>query len=176
MSKILGIFVAGLLVCSSQAFAQAPPDWASQIKPGRLLFVTTTTGEHVEGDVSQVSSEAVVLKTPAGMKSVPYRDVRKVEKRDGVSNGFWTGVGIGFAGGAGLLFLCREGACGTERGAGVRRVGGVLGPALFGGLIGWGIDGAIKGRQTVFDAERFDATLSVSPARGGFAAHVAITW
>ena len=166
------VAVAIVLFCAATAQAQ-PPDWSYKVQLGKHVFVTTDKGERVEGLAGQVTPEGILVATPAGVRTVSYRDMRKVEKRDAL----WTGAAIGgftgFALGLAVIIAddghCSSQACRSEEAS--VPVGG----ALYGALIGWGIDALVKGRTTIYDRER-PVSVGVAPRRGGAVATITARW
>lgn len=142
-----------LMLAPCSAFAQsAPPAWASKVKFGRPLFLTTASGERVEGTAGQVTGDAVVVATPAGIRTVPHADIVKVQKRDSL----WTGPAYGAGAGLvlGLLVLADDDTCPDSSAACRDEAGAVaVGMAMYGALIGWGIDALIKNRTTIFERQ-----------------------
>ena len=68
------IIGALLLMFSAQApstaGAQTSADWMLKVKPGTPIFVTTVTGEVVEGISGRVRSDSMVVSTRAGVRIV----------------------------------------------------------------------------------------------------------
>ena len=153
------------------ALAQGPPEWTTKLQLGKPVFLTTESGERVEGIAGQLTADAVVVSTPVGIRTVPYRELRRAEKRDSI----WTGVAIGSATGAviGITAVaqadCTTSRCAAESG------GAIIGAAIYGALIGWGIDALVKGRTTVFRSAA-GPTLAIAPRRGGLSASAVFTW
>lgn len=160
------------LLLPATAWAQPLPDWTSCVQIGKPLFVTTTSGDRVDGIAGQVADDGVVVATPVGVRTVRYADIGKVEKRDSV----WSGVAIGAAVGLGIGTIwranidCATPACSNE--ANVVISGG----AFYGAVIGWGIDAALKGRQTLYRRTPALAPISFSVRPRGFAARAVIAW
>ena len=165
-----GLTALLVLACASSAHAQ-PPDWTLKIKLGQPIFITTESGERVEGAAGQITPDGVLVATPAGVRTVNYRDLRRAEKRDARWTGAAIGAGVGFA--LGLLALatddsdCRN--CNGEEAA------VPMGGAMYGALIGWGIDALVKGRTTLYDRER-PVDVAIAPKRGGVVATITARW
>jgi hypothetical protein len=168
--------VVALLFCASPVFAQQVPDWTTTVKLGRPLFVTLFSGERVEGIAGTVAPEGISVATPAGVKTVHYGDMRRVEKRDGPWNGIWIGTAIGT--GLGIAAALSDDGCQTDFGVRVCSdvsAGYVVAGSVYGALIGWGVDTLIKGRSTVFDnAGATKISFAASPQ--GVSARVSLRW
>lgn len=164
------------LVCCAPltALAQRAPDWTQKIKLGKPLFVTLDNGVRVEGTAGSVSLDGIVVATPVGVRTVTYGDIRKVERRDSLWNGVWIGAAVG--GALGLAVMLDDSTC-PDRTAGCRSEAAVapVGGALYGALIGWGVDALVKGRTTIFKGEQ-GPRLSVAAAPGGVSAHLTVGW
>lgn len=173
--RICRFFLLALLAgVPSEALAQAPPDWTLGIDLGKPLFVTLANGERMEGTAGSVSADGVVVATPVGVLTARFTDIRKVERRDPVRNGVWIGAAVGAALGVALALddaSCPYDADGCGSGAAVIPVGG----ALYGALIGWGIDTLIKGRTTLVDTSRAPR-VSVAAGPKGVTARLMVSW
>lgn len=162
------MMVVGLPVAS----AAQPPKWTEQVQLGKPIFVTTHAGDRVDGVAGQVTVEGLVISTPVGIRTVTYREMRHAQKRDAL----WTGAAIGAAVGAGLgIAVIANSDCGSSQQCGAEEGGVVIGGALYGALIGWGLDALVKGKTTLFQSEG-TTSVSVVPRRGGLAARATFTW
>lgn len=173
--RICRFFLLALLAgVPSEALAQAAPDWTLGIRLGKPLFVTLSNGARVEGTAGSVSAEGLEVATPVGVRTARFADIRRVEVRDSVRNGIWIGAGVGAALGVAAALddaTCpfNSGGCGSE--AAVLPVGA----ALYGALIGWGIDTLIKGRTALVDTSSAPR-VSVAAGPTGVAARVMVSW
>lgn len=161
-----------MLGLPAAALAQPLPDWAARAQIGKPLFVTTTSGERVEGVLGQLSPDGVVVATPAGVRTVPYDEIGKVEKRDSV----WSGVAIGTAVGLGIGSLLRANVDCDTRACAAEANALVSGGAFYGAAIGWGIDKALKGRQTLFESRRPASRVFFNIQRDGIGMRAVMTW
>lgn len=172
------IIGALLLMFSAQApstaGAQTPaPGWMQKVKPGTPVFVTTTTGETVEGIAGRARSDSMVVSTPAGVRIMLLPDIEKVQRRDPG----WTGFVIGAAFGAVIGVVASQNSKYCEyqdltRCRANRKTGPWVGAVGY-GLIGWGIDTLVKGRTTVFDKSRASSlSLTFEPRALGARARV----
>ena len=170
MKMICPLTAAFILLGAVSASAQTP-NWTLKINLGKPIFLTTESGERVEGLVGQVTPDAILVATPAGVRSVKYGELRRAEKRDALWTGAAIGAAVGFAAGLATIFTddndCKN--CNGEEAA------VPIGGALYGALIGWGIDALVKGRTTIFDRET-DVAFAVTPKRGGASASIALRW
>ena len=164
----LAIVVLGL----PAAAAAQPPEWTLKLQLGKPVFLTTQAGERVEGVTGQITPEAIIVSTPAGIREVRYRELRRAEKRDAL----WTGAAVGAATGAAFgLALVVDADCGSSSQCSAEKGGVVIGGALYGALIGWGFDALVKGKTTVFEGEP-STKVTLVPQRGGLAAHAIFSW
>ena len=163
---------AMIIVLGLPATAGAqPPDWTLKLQLGKPVFLTTQSGERVEGVTGQITPDAIVVSTPAGIRTVPFRELRRAEKRDALWTGAAVGAGVGAAFGIAVVANgeCKPQQCNAEE------TGFVIGSALYGALIGWGLDALVKGKTTVFDSD-VSVRVGMVPRRGGVSAGVAINW
>lgn len=138
----------------------APPTWAPKIKPGKPVFVTTISGERIDGSAGHVTADSIAIATASGIRAVPLRDVARVEKRDSVRNGILIGAGLGLT--AALALRFDKDRCPNRDQECIDSANPVLvGMPLTWGLLGWGIDAMIKRRVTVFDASRSRVALRI---------------
>lgn len=151
--------------------AAQPPDWTHRVPMGKRIFITTHAGEWVEGIAVQIRPDAIVVSTPDGRQAVPYRDVRRAQKRDPAWTGAVTGAAAGVAVG---LAVMRNSDC-FGRQCTAEETGFIIGSAIYGGLIGWGLDMVIMGKRTIFEASAAP-TLTLAPRRGGLSAAVVFSW
>lgn len=155
----------------SVASAQAPPGWTMKVKVGAPIFITMDNGDRIEGLAGSVTGDGVTVATPAGVRTAAFTGIQRAERRDGPKNGVWIGAGLGAAlGFAGMAEAdCPYESCRSE--AAVLPIGG----ALYGALIGWGVDTLIKGRRVIFD--RGSAPMvSLTAGRGTLGARLVFTW
>ncbi|MEO6213543.1 MAG: hypothetical protein ABIP65_07945 [Vicinamibacterales bacterium] len=141
--------------CPSAAFAQSAPDWSMNVKLGKPLFVTLLNGDRIDGVAGSVTVEGVSVATPIGVRIAKFGDIRKVERKDSLWNGVWIGAAIGA--GAGLVTAVSVDACPeyggyASVGCSDERAALPFAGAIYGALIGWGIDALVKGRSTLFDS------------------------
>ena len=120
----LAIVVLGLPV----AAAAQPPEWTLKLQLGKPVFLTTQAGERVEGVTGQITPEAIIVSTPAGIREVRYRELRRAEKRDAL----WTGAAVGAAIGAALgIAVAVDADCGSSSQCSAEKGGVVVGGALY---------------------------------------------
>ena len=147
----LGRFRAG---DRSTASTSAPLAAWQRVKPGREVWVTTSSGELVHGEVAEVSGRNLSIRRKTGDVSLVLDDVRIVEGRDSLKNGILIGGAAGAAAGATLFtwaarVFCESDSCESFEGAAFV-LGGSAGFAV-GGLIGAMVDSAISGRRTLYE-------------------------
>jgi hypothetical protein len=173
MTRGLRHLAVAFLVCAAPAIviAQEPPSWTSKLEVGEPLFVTTGSDERIAGLLGQVTADEVVVATPAGIRNIAYRDIRQAQTRDAAWTGAVAGAVTGIAAGGCAAFIvdCDNGACRRMRGA------MIMGGAMYGALIGWGVDALTRGRSTVFRAEAAPR-MTFAIGRSGGAAALAFSW
>jgi hypothetical protein len=169
MNRILAAVIIALALPAT--VAAQPPDWTLKLKLGKPVFITTESGERVEGVAGQITPEAIVVSTPSGIRTVQYRELRRVQKRDALWTGAAVGAGIGAAMGIAVVANgeCRPVSCNAEE------TGFVFGSAIYGALIGWGLDALVKGKTTVFESGS-STKIGLAPRRGGMSAAIAHSW
>lgn len=166
------IVLAVVSVVPETALAQTP-EWSRDVRIGSPLFVTTASGDRLEGVAGSVTTDGVTVATPAGVRTAAFADIVRVQRRDSVWNGVWIGTASGAAIGLVALFTdaCPNNTPGCRAEAAAMPIGG----AMYGALIGWGIDALVKGRTTIYDAKAAP-TLSLLTGRGTIGARVAFSW
>jgi hypothetical protein len=169
------LVVLALVGCfPSTALAQGPPDWTLEVEVGKPLFVTMKNGDRIEGLAGNVAVDGITIATPAGIRTGAFTDIDRVEKRDPV----WNGVLIGGAVGAGLglvALLGNSGCPNNDRGCESEAAALPVGGALYGALIGWGLDALVKGRRTIF-SDRTPTRLAFGLKPHVASAHVRVIW
>lgn len=175
MWRASAALVVGILFTPSTAVAQAPPDWTMKIKLGKPLFITLKSGDRIEGTAGQISSDGIVVATPVGVQTAAFGDIRRVQRRDSLWNGVWIGAAVGA--GLGVAAALDDSTC-PDKTPGCRSEAAVipLGGAMYGALIGWGIDALVKGRTTLFEAGGTSTLAALRLRRGGVSANLTITW
>jgi hypothetical protein len=91
-----GLAVAALLLVTVQADVRADSaELARRVKPGRIVFVTDTTGAERTGRVAAVSSAGITLEQINGSRfTVPVESIARVQRTDSLWNGFVIGAAI----------------------------------------------------------------------------------
>ena len=151
--------------------AAQPPGWTEKVEIGEPVFITTQAGDRVDGIAGQVTAEGLVVSTRLGIRTVPYREMRRVQKRDPA----WTGAVIGAATGifagivASLVSDCYGRQCQAEE------RGLVMTGAFYGAMTGWMVDFNHSGKSTIFKRNA-SAKVTVAPRRGGLSAAIAFNW
>lgn len=165
---------AALCALSTEAFAQAP-DWTMKITIGKPLYVTMLDGARVEGVAASVTADEISVATLTGVRAVALREIRRVQKRDALWTGAAIGAGVGTLLGVAAL-AGEDGLCDTYgSGCDSEAAAVVIGGALYGALVGWGIDALVKGRHTIFDGPRAPR-VSLSARPKGVSARLTIAW
>ena len=128
-----------------------------------VIWVTTSAGWDVKGDVSAVGPTGIDLFTDDGLKHLDTSEILRIDRRDSNWSGFVKGVGVGALGwammGGKTQVSDAHGNVRTERiGFGPT----VMGLLLFGGA-GAVIDSVIEGRDTIYTRPETPSSLSVQP-------------
>lgn len=169
MTRILALAILSLIL-PTVAAAQRP-HWTDKLELGEPIYVTTHAGDRIDGIAGQVTAEGIVMKTPLGVRTVPYRDMQRVQKRDPQ----WTGAVIGAATGivagivGALVSDCQGRQCEAEE------RGLVMAGAIYGSLTGWMVDFNSRGKSTIFTAEP-PRKVTLRPRRGGITAAIGFSW
>lgn len=97
--------------------AQQSNDWAAvkALGSGQDVRVETQTGRKIDGSVSSVSDEKILIMVKSGSQEIAFADVKKVYSAKGGSRG--TGVAIGAAIGAGAGLAIGAGANASRGGS-----------------------------------------------------------
>lgn len=150
-----------------------PADWRG-VKPGREVWVTTNTGS-LHGEVTAVSDSSLSISEQDREVTIRLDQVRWVEGRDGLRNGFLIGMIPGAVAGGLSAYSAASGICGscTINESAWILPGAVVGAAV-GGLLGAMVDSLIPGRQTLFRGSTTVVTPVITPT--GKAINVAIGW
>jgi hypothetical protein len=151
--KITSMFVVVLLLSGVSARAQEIAGSFDQlrvlVKSGDTLTITDTSGQRVQGKLTQLSGSGLVLDVSGAVRQFQDSDVNTVEKRgpDSLKNGALTGFAIG--GGLGGIAIGALAASDDGPTAAVA----VVAALLYGGMgagIGVGIDALIEGRRVIY--------------------------
>ena len=167
------IVFAAASVVPSAALAQTPPEWSRNVRIGAPLFVTTASGDRLEGVAGSVTTDGITVATPAGVRTAAFADIVRVQRRDSVWNGVWVGAASGAA--IGLVSMLTDACPDNSPGCRAEAAAMPFGGALYGALIGWGIDALVKGRTTIYDSKAAP-TFSLLAGRGAVGANLAFSW
>jgi len=181
MKRIVRCLGVVALACClpSIGYAQAPPDWTLKVKLGRPLYVTMLNGERVEGVAGSVTEEGITVATPVGVRTAKYAEMRKVDRRDGPWNGVLIGSAVGFAIGLAAVVTddgCEDNPYGIATDCSNEEAAIAVAGALYGGLIGWGIDTMRKGRTNIFDSNRATTRVSFAASPKRLSGRVTVSW
>lgn len=162
-----GVVPVGRFRAGNRPGGSTPPLAAWQrVKPGREVWVTTDSGSLVHGEVAGVSNGTLVLLRRDGDATVRLDEVRLVEGRDSLKNGFLLGAAGGAVAGGVLFAWASSVFCETDDCGHVETVAILLGAAsgiAVGGLLGAMVDGIIPGRQTLFSRTAVRLTPLLTP-------------
>ena len=151
-----GVIPIGRFRAGDRPTGSAPPLAAWQrVKPGREVWVTTNTGSLVHGEVAEISNSSLTIRRQSGGVTVKLDEVRLVEGRDGLKNGFVIGAASGAVAGGVLFGWAASTFCESDSCDGVEGVAVLLGAAsgiAVGGLVGAMVDGIIPGKQSLFES------------------------
>ena len=152
-----------------------PPEKWRRLKPGREVWVTTNTGSLVHGDIVAISDSGLSIREQDREVTIRLDDVRLVEGRDGLMNGFLIGAVPGAVAGGLVFFSAASGICGScDINEGAWILPGAVAGGIVGGLLGMMVDGLNPGRQTLFGGSTTVVTPVITPTKK--AIDVAIRW
>jgi hypothetical protein len=138
--------------CIERLDAQVLPP----LRPGSVIWVTTTDGRAQRGVVESGSPSRLGLRVDGLSRAFAADDVQRIEMRDQLTNGARNGAIAGAAAMAGLGFYISYALCEIPDGclpqdlwpiARISTIGAGIG--VFGGLL---VDYLIPGRRVVYDA------------------------
>jgi hypothetical protein len=166
-----GVIPIGRYRAGDRPTGPAPPLAAWQrVKPGREVWVTTSAGLLLHGEVAAISDSTLSLRQHQREVTVRLDEVRLVEGRDSLRNGFLIGGAAGAVAGGVLFGWAASVFCESESCDGVEAFAVLMGAAsgiAVGGLIGAMVDGLIPGRQALFGGTGIRVVPVLSPeARG----------
>ena len=144
---------------SAQTPQGAAPALESTLIPGTTVWITDPAGREQKTRIVGVIGDIVTTTAGGYLQRRPTADVMRVRVRhaDSVINGALIGAGVAVASG---LVLCRL----TETWENCRDdIGPMLRTGAIGAGIGIGIDALIRGRRTIYEADRGAARLHVAP-------------
>ncbi len=156
-----------------------PPAAWRRVKPGREVWVTTNTGSLVHGDIVAISDSGLTIREQGREVTIRLDDVRLVEGRDGLMNGFLIGAVPGAVAGSqlGSSYYCGS-DCGDDAQEAALRLNlavlGAVGGGIVSGLLGMMVDGLIPRRQTLFRGTTTVVAPVIMP--NSKAIDVAIRW
>ena len=147
------------------------------MKPGREVWVTTSAGSLEHGEIAAISNSTLTLRQQTRDITIRLDEVRLVEGRDSLKNGFFIGAAAGAVSGGILFGWASSVFCESDSCDGLEAVAVVLGAAsgvAVGGLLGMMVDGLIPGRQTLFGGSTTVVKPVITPNRKSI--DVAIRW
>ena len=152
-----------------------PPAAWRRVTPGREVWLTTNTGSLVHGEIAAISDSSLSIRERDREVTITLADVRLVEGRDSLKNGFLIGGASGAVAGGVVLGWISSALCygceGVEGGPVL--LGAATGLAV-GGFLGAIVDRLIPGRQTLFGGSTTLVTPVITPTKK--AIDVAIRW
>jgi hypothetical protein len=150
-----GVIPLGRFRAGDRPTGPAPPLAAWQrVKPGREVWVTTNSGSLEHGEIAAISDSTLTLRQQSRDVRIRLDEVRLVEGRDSLKNGFFIGAAAGAVSGGVLFGWAASTFCESESCNGVEGVAVLLGAAsgiAVGGLLGAMVDGLIPGKQALFE-------------------------
>ena len=165
MGRKCCVSAVGLILLASSVLnaGVVPGRWekvAAENK-GANLIITLKAGERIEGFFKGLTDDAIVVESPgSGDRTIPKTAVARIVTADKRSGDLTNGTVIGAAVGGSIVGvpLIIGAAAGEIHGSDAGAV--ILSLALctgIGALIGLGIDAAVKGQVTLYEAPK-DAT------------------
>jgi hypothetical protein len=180
--------LAPTVVAAQDPPAALPAGPTPRVRPGQMIWVTTSDGRELSGSVRSVSASVLEMTGPGGELSIPLRDVRMIEAGDSMKNGVRNGAIIGGAS-LGIYFgllsygLRCERDCGADYSSTRDTIGAVAfgagAGAGAGALVGLLVDHLRKGRQVVYAAAPTESTAwEILPvvAKGGLRVYATVSW
>lgn len=120
------------------------------VKEDDMVWVTTSKGWDIKGDIIAITKEGIDLQTDDGAKHLDAKDIQRIDRRDSNWSGFVKGVGVGAIGwamvGGTQQVSDAHGNVRTER-IGFGQTAIVL--MLFGG-VGAVLDSFVEGRDNIY--------------------------
>jgi hypothetical protein len=174
--KHVTLVAAALIVAASSAWAQtaaATGPLDTILVPGTTVWITDLNGREERGRIISLSGGLVTVSDGEDVRRLRDSDIARVRVKhsDSLLNGALIGAGAAVGSG---LFLCRL----SEPWENCRDdVGPMLRIGAVGAAIGIGIDAAIRGRRTVYEAPgaaRLDAMPIVGRRVAGL--QIAVTF
>jgi hypothetical protein len=159
------------------AGSQFPPANWRRLKPGRevWVWVTTNTRLPVHGDIVAVSDSSLTILEQGREVTISIDDVRWVEGRDSVKNGFLIGAVPGAVAGGLSAYSVASGICGScDINGSAWILPGAVAGGIVGGLLGMIVDALNPGRQTLFWGNTTVVMPVITPNKK--AIDVAIRW
>ncbi len=147
---------------SAQTPQGAAPNLESTLIPGKTVWITDPAGREEKTRIVGVSGDIVTTTAGGHLQRRPTADIMRVRVRhaDSVINGALIGAGAAVASG---LVMCRL----TETWENCRDdIGPMLRTGAIGAGIGIGIDALIRGRRTIYEADRGTTRLRATPIIG----------
>ena len=173
-----GVTPIGRFRAGDRPAGSTPPLAAWQrVKPGREVWVTTGSGSLVHGEIAAISNSTLTLRQQNRDVTIRLDEVRLVEARDSLENGFLIGGASGAVAGGLLFGWAASTFCESESCDGVEGVAVLLGAAsgiAVGGLLGAMVDGLIPGKQSLFERAGTRVIPIVSPEKK--AVRITIDW
>jgi hypothetical protein len=155
------MLILATATASAQTVGTARPNLGDLLRPGMTVWITDSSGHELEARVVNVSEDAVTTSADGLSRRLPASDIRRVEVRqsDSLLDGALIGAGAAIGSG---LFLCTR----TEPWDNCRDdVGPMLRIGLIGAGVGIGIDALIRGRRTIYGADR-GVSVRMAPLLG----------
>ena len=153
-----GVIPLGRFRAGDRPTGPAPPLAAWQrVKPGREVWVTTSAGSLEHGEIAAISNSTLTLRQQTRDITIRLDEVRLVEGRDSLKNGFFIGAAAGAVSGGVLFGWASSVFCESDSCDGLEAVAVVFGAAsgvAVGGLLGMMVDGLIPGKQSLFEESR----------------------
>jgi hypothetical protein len=146
----------------AQTAKTARPHFGDLLTAGMTVWITDSSGQKQQARIVGVSGDAVTTSADGVSRRLTTNDIKRIEVRqsDSLLNGALIGAGAAIASG---LFLCTR----TEPWENCRDdIGPMLRIGAIGAGAGIGIDALIRGRRTIYAAER-GVSVRVAPVLGG---------
>jgi hypothetical protein len=146
---------------SAQPLATLPRALTT-LSPNEMIWVTTTDGVERQGTLTSVSDDAIVIRDGEGITSLARGDIRRIEKKDGITDGVVRGAIIGGLSGGipAALFIANYGECPCEGTVNFVAAFSALGAGI-GVAVGAAGDALLTRRVTLYGAP---AQVALAPS------------
>ena len=91
------VFLFCIMLTSAAAFAQAPAQIHALVKVAQVVSITDEQGQTLHGRITEVNADRLVIGSGQNIRQVPYSEIVRIDREDGLINGTLIGLGVGVA-------------------------------------------------------------------------------